>query len=171
MEWDEHILFFLQLSFFFSFFSSSSLLGVLCLFSQNPKNLFIQLFTALIMMMMNQLCLYFLLHLKCILLFYTLLCCCFTSLLIAVAGQSLASDLQLCWQLLLDSLFLHSSWGFIYLSLMEDEQCKILTAMISMIIISFSILFLSTIFLMLGIKKLPDLYIYHHHHTQCHSWI
>lgn len=31
---------------------------------------------------------------------------------------------QLRWQLLLDPLFLHGSGGFLYISIMEDEQCK-----------------------------------------------
>ena len=41
-----------------------------------------------------------------------------------LTGQSLDSNLQLRWELFLDSLFFHSSGCILYLSIMENEQCK-----------------------------------------------
>lgn len=41
-----------------------------------------------------------------------------------LAGQSLDNNLQLCWELFLDSLLFHSSGCILYLSIMENEQCK-----------------------------------------------
>lgn len=41
-----------------------------------------------------------------------------------LTGQSLDNNLQLCWELFLDSLLFYSSWCILYLSIMENEQCK-----------------------------------------------
>lgn len=49
---------------------------------------------------------------------------CLTYTYLILTGQSLDNNLQLCWELFLDSLLFHSSWCILYLSIMENEQCK-----------------------------------------------
>lgn len=43
---------------------------------------------------------------------------------IMLTGQSLDNYLQLCWELFLDSLLFHGSGCVLYISIMENEQCK-----------------------------------------------
>jgi len=50
------------------------------------------------------------------------------------------NNLQLCWKLFLDSLFFHSSWCILYLSIMENEQCKPKTDELSLSVTTYSLL-------------------------------